>query len=122
MKWFGFLTERSAAVSSSTSRSAGAISNRCGWSSTQPRSTAIRERGSTGHWPAPSGYQPDGTRATVRIKDDGLSVTSVAAVPIGRLPTGAGKLPALPIFKTRSNRMVNAAACAADWEKLPSEH
>jgi len=42
--------------------------------------------------------------------------------PVGRLPTGAGKLPALPIFKTRSNRMVNAAACAADWEKLPSEH
>ena len=31
-----------------------------------------------------------------------LTVTSVAAVPVGRLPTGAGKLPALPIFKTRS--------------------
>ena len=78
--------------------------------------------GSAGYQPVPSGHQPDGTRATVRIKDDGLSVTSVAAVPVGRLPTGASKLPALPIFKTRSNRMVNAAACAADWEKLPSEH
>jgi hypothetical protein len=42
MNRFGLLTERSAAVSSSTSRSAGRISDRCGWSSTQPRSTTVR--------------------------------------------------------------------------------
>ena len=42
MNRFGFRIERSAAVSSSTSRSAGKISDRCGWSSTPSRSTTVR--------------------------------------------------------------------------------
>lgn len=50
----------------------------------------------------PSGYQPDGMAATVRANEDGLLKRAPSVVPVGRLPTGAGKLPALPIFQTRS--------------------
>ncbi len=42
MNRHSLLMKRSAAVSSSTSRSTGTISGRCGWSSTQPRSMAVR--------------------------------------------------------------------------------
>jgi hypothetical protein len=58
--------------------------------------------GSTGGPPVPSGDPPDGTGGTNRTNGDGLCAKSVAAVPVGGSPTGAGQWPALPIFKTRS--------------------
>src|SRR5438552_8422353 len=58
--------------------------------------------GSTGDPPVPSGDSPDGTGATVRANGDRLFATSLAAVPVGGSPTGAGGSPAPPIFKTGS--------------------
>jgi hypothetical protein len=55
--------------------------------------------GSTGYQPVPSGYQPDGMEGTVRANGDGLPVKTRSAVPSGRLPEGAGRLPAPPIFR-----------------------
>ena len=45
--------------------------------------------GSTGYQPVLAGNLPDSFR--------------VLATPAGRLPTGTGKLPVLPVFKTRPN-------------------
>ncbi len=54
--------------------------------------------GSTGDSPVPSGDSPAGTGATVRADQDGLAVAgSLAAVPVGGSPTGAGESPAPPI-------------------------
>ena len=53
----------------------------------------------------PSGDPPEGTGATVRANGLCLFATSLAAVPVGRSPTGAGGSPALPIFKTRSQNL-----------------
>jgi hypothetical protein len=52
----------------------------CGWSSTQPRSSH----------PSNGGFHQDW-----RV-ENGPSLKLLAAVPVGRLPTGAGKLPVLP--------------------------
>jgi hypothetical protein len=55
-------------------------------------------------FPGSTGYQPDGMEGTVRANGDGLSVETRSAVPSGRLPDGAGKLPALPFFQADSKR------------------
>jgi hypothetical protein len=60
--------------------------------------------GSIGEPPVPSGDSPDGTATSVCVNEDGLLAKSRRAVPVGGSPTGAGKLPALPIFQTRSQR------------------
>jgi hypothetical protein len=51
----------------------------------------------------PSGDSPDGTATSVCVNEDGLLPKLRRAVPVGGSPTGAGKLPALPIFQTRSD-------------------
>lgn len=60
-----------------------------------------RASGSTGDSPVRSGDPPDGTGGTTRAKGNDLAVTSVAAVPLGESPSGAGGSPALPLFSTR---------------------
>ena len=70
--------------------------------------------GSTGDPPVPSGDSPDGTAATVRANGHGLFATLPAAVPIGGSPTGAGGSPAPPIFKTGSQRFVEAQELLRD--------
>ena len=50
----------------------------------------------------PSGDSPDGMAATLRIDQDVLFAKLLSAIPVGRLPTGAGESPALPIPKIRS--------------------
>jgi hypothetical protein len=54
--------------------------------------------------PVSTRYQPDGTAAAIRIVESQLPNQVLTAVPVGRWPTGAGKLPALPVFQTRRNR------------------
>ncbi len=56
-------------------------------------------QGSTGYQPVPSGYQPNGTVAAVQTNENDLSRKSPTAVPVGRLPAGAGKSPAPPILR-----------------------
>ena len=67
------------------------------------RGILVRSRasGSTGDSPVRSGDPPDGTGGTTRAKGNDLAVTSVAAVPLGESPSGAGGSPALPLFSTR---------------------
>ena len=45
----------------------------------------------------PSGDSPDGTGATPRASQDGFSAQLRSALPVGKLPTGAGGSPAPPI-------------------------
>ncbi|MBI4658347.1 MAG: PQQ-binding-like beta-propeller repeat protein [Verrucomicrobia bacterium] len=62
--------------------------------------------GSTGYQPVLSGDSPDATRAaSVNSPDAGLTLAP-AAIPVGKLPTGAGRLPAPPILKTGSTTPV----------------
>jgi acyl-CoA thioesterase-1 len=50
----------------------------------------------------PSGDQPDGTATAIRAHAKQLAERVFSAVPVGRLPTGAGTLSALPVFQTPS--------------------
>ena len=63
---------------------------------------------STGHWPVPSGDAPDGPRATQHSRQNALTLHHASAVAVGGSPTGAGKLPALPIFQTHAQAIVLA--------------
>ncbi|MBI4663105.1 MAG: hypothetical protein HY735_30220 [Verrucomicrobia bacterium] len=71
--------------------------------------------GSTGCQPVPPGHLPDGTGATSMSNPGaGLALTP-AAIPVGRLPTGAGKLPAPPIFKTLFEHAEHHTRDAIAW-------
>jgi NAD(P)-dependent dehydrogenase (short-subunit alcohol dehydrogenase family) len=61
----------------------------------------------------PSGDSPDGTEATLQINQDGLSTKSLFALPVGKLPTGAGESPAPPIFRTHSKGSAPASGAEA---------
>src|SRR5436190_5341365 len=61
---------------------------------THAEQTEPAQPGSTGHWPVTSGDSPDGTREA-RTSGAGSDV-SVATIPVGGSPTGAGESPALP--------------------------
>lgn len=75
------------------------------WSQPTPVKTNRSEKsatGSTGDQPAPSGNLPDGTgAASLTNRSVGLAATP-ASVPVGRSPTGVGRLPASPILLTGS--------------------
>src|SRR3989442_8566699 len=61
---------------------------------TDPQQTEPAKPGSSGQGPAPFGDSPDGTREA-RTSSAGSDV-SVATIPVGGSPTGAGESPALP--------------------------
>jgi len=52
--------------------------------------------------------------AVIQANGDGLFATLLAAVPVGGSPTGAGGAPAPPIFKTGSQRFVEAQELLRD--------
>jgi aminodeoxyfutalosine synthase len=54
------------------------------------------EMGGTGNLPVPSGNLPDGTSGAVQRGESVPTANQPHAIPVGRLPTGAGKLPAPP--------------------------
>jgi len=56
--------------------------------------------GSTGYQPVPSGNLPDGMGAASMNNPGAGFIARLAAIPVGKLPTGAGRLPAPPIFQT----------------------
>ena len=56
----------------------------------------------------PSGDSLHGIGADARPNGDGRFTRLFPVVPVGGSPAGAGESPALPIFKTRSERF-----CAA---------
>ncbi|MBI4663148.1 MAG: carboxypeptidase regulatory-like domain-containing protein [Verrucomicrobia bacterium] len=56
----------------------------------------ILGKGSTGDPPVPSGNLPDGTVAAALTDSGAGFASSPAPIPVGKLPTGAGRLPALP--------------------------
>ncbi|MBI4661627.1 MAG: hypothetical protein HY735_22620 [Verrucomicrobia bacterium] len=58
--------------------------------------------GGTDYQPVPSGNLPDGTGEASMSNPGARFVATPPAVPVGRLPTGAGRLPAPPIFQTAS--------------------
>jgi hypothetical protein len=66
-----------------------------------------------GYQPVPSGYQPDGTATAFRGNENQVLQRVPSAVPVGKLPTGASKLPELPIFRTQAQaRLIqNAPGC-----------
>ena len=57
--------------------------------------------GSTGDPPVPSGDSPDGTRGTIRAREDGRIANHRHAIPVGGSPTGAGESPAPPVPQPR---------------------
>ena len=76
--------------------------------------------GSTGCQPVPAGDPPDGMAAPLRTNKDGLAASVPSAVPVGRLPTGAGRLPAPPFFQTASQDF-RAAGLGFQEQLLGSE-
>ena len=63
---------------------------------TDAEQTEPAKPGSTGHWPVTSGDSPDGTPEPLQRKSGAGSDLSVATIPVGGSPTGAGESPALP--------------------------
>jgi aminodeoxyfutalosine synthase len=56
----------------------------------------LNAAGGTGNLPVPSGSLPEGTSETIRGSKNGSDANQRAAVPVGKLPTGAGGSPAPP--------------------------
>jgi len=63
---------------------------------TDAEQTEPAKPGSTGHWPVTSGDSPEGTPEPLQRKSGAGSDLSVATIPVGGSPTGAGESPALP--------------------------
>ena len=72
--------------------------------------TAGSVLGSTGHWPVPSRDSPDGIGVTAAANRR----NALGPVPVRGSPTGAGGSPAPPIFKTGSQRFVEAQELLRD--------
>ncbi|MBI4658629.1 MAG: hypothetical protein HY735_07240 [Verrucomicrobia bacterium] len=64
--------------------------------------TDVLDPGSTGYQPVPSGNLPDGSGAASMNQPSAGSNATLAATPVGRLPTGAGRLPAPPVLEASS--------------------
>ncbi|MBI4661242.1 MAG: hypothetical protein HY735_20660 [Verrucomicrobia bacterium] len=53
--------------------------------------------GSPGYQPVPSDNPPDGTGAALMNRSGAGVIAARATIPVGKMPTGAGRLPAPPI-------------------------
>ncbi|MBI4657463.1 MAG: hypothetical protein HY735_01230 [Verrucomicrobia bacterium] len=60
--------------------------------------------GSTGSQPVATDNLPDGTGATPVNKPAVDFLATLAAIPVGKLPTGAGRFPAPLILQKNSER------------------
>jgi malonyl CoA-acyl carrier protein transacylase len=93
---------------------------------TPPRVKGASEEGDlggTGYQPVPSGNLPDRMGAA-SIRNPGAGfIATPSAIPVGRLPTGAGKLPAPPISQTSSQPQPPQAPAppSADWLRVFQE-
>ena len=72
--------------------------------------------GSTGDPPVQFGDSPAGTRATLRINNDGLAEAWPPLLPIGESPIGAGESPALPTFPARSKPAASRRSAADNFK------
>jgi len=61
-----------------------------------PQAQACVALSSTGYQPVSSGNLPDGTGEDSRRQSSAASSSSATAIPVGRLPTGTGRLPVPP--------------------------